>query len=147
MPFAARSRSAPALHEARLRLARVLTLRKRYDDALAILAALPSDAEQDYRYLAALFEGDARERRGDADGAAQAYARAAAVLPQAGSATFALAHLRSTQGDRAGALDLMRPSLAAGDVVETDPWLWYRLGTAWRTSGYLEAMQTMVTRR
>ncbi len=139
--------SAPALHEARLRLARVLTLSKRYDDALAILAALPSDAEREYRYLAALFEGDARERMGDMDGAAAAYARAIAVMPHAESATLALAYLRHAQGRRAEALEDTRAMTSQKDDIGTDPWLWYRLGTARRTTSYLAEMQAIVTAR
>jgi tetratricopeptide (TPR) repeat protein len=138
---------APDLHEARVRLGRVLTLEKRYDDALAVLADLPAGVEGGYRFLAALFEGDARERQADLDGAAAAYSRAIAIMPHAESATLALAHLRHAQGRRAEALERTRTLTATKDDVGTDPWLWYRLGTAWRTAAYLDAMQAFVRPR
>ncbi len=130
-----------------MRLGRVLTLGKRYDEALAVFASLPAGVEAGYRFLADLFEGDARERMGDPDGAAAAYARAIAVMPHAESATLALAYLRHAQGRRAEALERTRALTSQKDDVGTDPWLWYRLGTAWRTGAYLEAMQAIVTAR
>ena len=74
----------PSLPEARLRLARVLTLRGSIADALAQLAAIRTD-DPNYRYLLELFLGQAHERAGDRDDAAAAYARAIALVewPQA----------------------------------------------------------------
>lgn len=59
---------------------------------------------------------------------------------------MALAPLLHAQGNRAESLARTRALTSEANDFGTDPWLWYRLGTAWRTDGYLEAMQAIVTR-
>jgi tetratricopeptide (TPR) repeat protein len=137
----------PRLEEARIRLGRVLTLRNDLDGALAIFSALQVAAlEPAYQYLTRLFEGDALERRSNFPRAVESYSAAVQSLPTSQSARIALAHLRHAEGDRTDAL--ARMTSLATETTRTDdtndPWWWYLQGIAWRESGYLDALRTMV---
>lgn len=119
----------PSLPEARLRLARVLTLRGSIADALAQLAAIRTD-DPNYRYLLELFLGQAHERAGDRDDAAAAYARAIALVEWPQAARVAAAHVAYGSGKRAEAAGGLTQSLAARPEA-IDPWSAYLRGQWW----------------
>jgi tetratricopeptide (TPR) repeat protein len=136
----------PHLDEARLRLARVQTKRGRPADAIDTLAPMESPAtEPGFLYLARLFEGDAWEAQQELRRAEAAYRAAMAVLPQSASAPLSLAHLLFIHGRRDEASDLVR-SLATSATAQSqqEPWLPYRLGTSWRSTGYLDDLRDIV---
>jgi tetratricopeptide (TPR) repeat protein len=135
---------SPELVEARLRLARVLTLRKA-DGAAKILEQLGETIEGPYQYLARLFEGDLYERSGRLADAERHYLAAVAVMPESQSAFMALAHVRHAQGARAQSAQDVRVTTGAKGVPDTaDPWFWYARGTAWRGPGYLDDLRRMI---
>jgi hypothetical protein len=140
--YAAALAAMPTMDEARVRLGRVLVLRNRLDSARRTLASIEAGAEPGFFYLARLFEGDALERAGDTAGAARAYAAAVESMPAAQSGRIALAHLRHAAGDRGDAARQVQQLTTTGDAVDaSDPWYWYTLGIAWRTSEYWRQLQ------
>jgi tetratricopeptide (TPR) repeat protein len=134
--------SDPSLPEARLRLARVLTVRGKVDEAQAQLADIRTD-DPNYRYLAELFLGQARERAGDPQGAAAAYARAVALVEWPQAARVAAAHVAFGSGRRAEAAAVLTQSLAARpDAV--DPWSAYVRGQWWYLQNRIRRARSLV---
>lgn len=125
-------KSEPALHEARVRLARLLVERKRYDEALgelrAVLAGTTSDT---VRFYAHLFAGRAEQALGRLDAAALSVAEAGKLFPTAQSALLAQSQVALLRADAPGAVApidrLPRDSAAA--ERRNDPWWDYRLAT------------------
>ncbi len=139
--------AAPGLQEARLRLGRVLTLQDRPADALAMLSTV-RDPDPAFRYLAQLFQGEARERTHDYAGAGTAYQAAAALIPTAQSASMALVQLAHLQGRRVEAATRMREAALPARASDSgDPWLLYSRGIAWRTAGCLRVVRSIAQRR
>ena len=139
----------PTLVEARLRLGRVLHLAGRHDQAAAELERVGVEAKEHYvSYLAALFLGQIHERAGRLPRAAECYRAALATIPEASTASAALAHLQGTGGPLVAAdwalTAVMRPDSVglAGD--RGDPWFLYRLGQYWRTTDRIARMRNAV---
>lgn len=114
----------PELHEARIRRARVASLRGRHADAVrelerAVAAPLPSALE----YCARLFLGQSLQHAGRTAEAAAAFSRARELYPDALSPALGLSQLARARGDLRGALEALslmqsRSSPAPG----SDPW-------------------------
>ncbi len=147
----------PDLHEARLRLAHVLVLQGRPEEALQVVDGLRNRQAGEFAYLALLVEGQAHEQRGNMDHAATVYREAHRMNPQAQSAIIALAQLAYMQGHRAEALENVQqlPSTSTAGVPlqpwvwhrdGADPWSWYYFGTAWRFPMYLSRLHAIVAR-
>jgi tetratricopeptide (TPR) repeat protein len=122
----------PGLTEARIRLARVLGLQGRHEEAIRELQrADSSDAGPLLQYCAALFLGADEEALGHVDRAREAFGTASALYPNAQSPYLALSRLAWRTGDRAGALGAIRPVLAlsANQDAREDPWWQYFDGT------------------
>lgn len=111
--------------EARLRLAHVLTLEERHDEAARELAIVLATAEHPWhRYFAFLVAGRAEEGRGLPDRAHAAYTSASALFPQAQSPRLALSQLALRLGDRETAAAVLA-FLAGERTFDSDPWWQY----------------------
>jgi tetratricopeptide (TPR) repeat protein len=127
--------------EALMRLGRVELALDRADAAVeALRSADAAGGDADVQYLARLFLGQALERQGRRDEAAQAYRRALALAPGAQSAELALAALAFRQGardeaDRGISHMLTRPETAA------DPWWNYWPADFRRIDAVMNAMR------
>ncbi len=114
----------PALVEARIRLAHVLSDRGQHRDAareierMTRAAPLPPWLD----YYAALVAGRVARARGDVDAARLAFERAAAIYPQAPAPRFGLSELAMAQGRRADSLDHLLHVNAAVRADEIEPW-------------------------
>jgi thioredoxin-like negative regulator of GroEL len=122
----------PGLVEARVRLARVLTLQA--DDAkaeallVAVLATDPAPAPS-LKYVASLLLGGIRERQGRAADAARLYVEAAQTVPDGQSAYLALANVMYAVNQRDNAATVMDRWFSRGAVgAAADPWWLYPLG-------------------
>lgn len=134
--------SDPSLAEARLRLARVLTLRGLVADAETQLAQATTE-DANYRYLRELFLGQARERAGDREGAAAAYARASGTVEWPQAARVAAAHLAHGSGRRAEAAGGLTQSLMARPEA-IDPWSVYIRGQWWYLQSRIRRARALV---
>jgi tetratricopeptide (TPR) repeat protein len=119
-----------SLVEARLRLARLHTLKK--DDARAeplLTAILSGQPPPPIKYLASLMLGGIRERQKQFDPAARLYVDAVLAVPDGQSAYLALAHIMhaaSHRDDAASVLDKLFARRAT--QLTADPWWMYPLG-------------------
>lgn len=121
----------PGLHEARLRLGRLLLVKGALIEAEAPLEAVErSSADPRQRYLSRLFLGRVAERRRRADEAARLYARAIELWPDSQAARLALAHALETQYGPAAAPPVVGASLSASRRPDraADPWWLYLFG-------------------
>jgi hypothetical protein len=130
-------KSDPALHEARVRLARVLVERKRYPEALAeARTALAGTASPAVRFYGYLFAGRAQQALGRLDAAALDFAEAVKLFPTAQSALLAQSQVALMRADANGALQpiALLPSEPPADFRQGDPWWSYRLasGREWQ---------------
>lgn len=108
--------------EAMVRLAHVELRLNRPAEALAAIdGVLESLDDQDLRYLAYLFRGQALERLDRVDEARSAYGRALGVIPRAQSASMALAALLFREGQRGVADQIVSELLGRAEQPE-DPW-------------------------
>jgi tetratricopeptide (TPR) repeat protein len=137
--------SDPGLHEARIRLAHVLsTLSDDQGAADAVRPALAGPLSPFLEYYGALILGRSEEHLGRYAEADAAYARAAALLPEAASARIGRSRAALAMGRAAEALAMITEVTAAPSVdEESDPWLSYLrrhdpdgsvLLSAWRDS-------------
>jgi tetratricopeptide (TPR) repeat protein len=118
----------PGLHEAGLRLGRVLLRLQKHEEATARLeAALGQDPQPALRYLAHLFLGRIHEHAGRRRQAEGEYRKSLEIAPGSPIATVALAHLRETEGELATARELLERVVApANDPAFVDPyWEYY----------------------
>jgi hypothetical protein len=116
----------PALHEARIRLAHVLsTLADDRDAAETVRSALDAPLSPFLEFYAALILGRSEEHLERYQEADAAYARAAACFPAAPSPRIGRSRVALAQGRPADALAaIVDPTTHAG--AETgDPWLYY----------------------
>ncbi|HET7220743.1 MAG TPA: tetratricopeptide repeat protein [Vicinamibacterales bacterium] len=134
--------SDPSVPEAHLRLARVLTLRGSVAAAQSELAQITTD-DPNYRYLAELFLGLARERAGDPDAAAAAYARAVALVESPQAARVAAAQVAHGSGRRAEAAGVLVQSLAVKPAA-ADPWSVYIKGQWWYLQSRMRRARSLV---
>jgi tetratricopeptide (TPR) repeat protein len=133
----------PGLDEARLRLAHVRLLQGRADDALGDLERVATEARQPrQRYLARLFEGRAREKRGDLTGAAAAFRACAVHVPRAQTALLALGRSLDGLGDELGAQAAFASASAVG--APFDPWWSYRAGQPERFDDLVAELRGLV---
>jgi tetratricopeptide (TPR) repeat protein len=133
--------------EPHLRLARLLALLGRHDDAdrrIRQALALGPDARQ--QYLAALFLADLRERQDRPADAAAEYARALRLWPGAQAPVLALARLQVLAGQPDAARATLRDVHVERDMRErSDPWLGYDGGQGFRVPAALVALQRSFT--
>jgi tetratricopeptide (TPR) repeat protein len=116
----------PALHEARIRLAHVLTtLGDDRGAADTIRPALAAPLTPFLEFYAAMVLGRSEEHLGHHAEAGDAYARAAARFPGAQSAKIGRSRVRLAQGRATEALASLVDDAAFGDPGEHDPWLSY----------------------
>jgi len=116
--------------DARVRLARLLIVRRRYAEADAELTrALSATPASDIAYLAHLFATRASARLGRFDDASAHVERALALFPDAQSALIARSQLALQRADVAGALAPIG-RLASTHVKSrpADPWMSYETG-------------------
>jgi tetratricopeptide (TPR) repeat protein len=132
--------------EARLRLIHVYLELDDLGPIAALLGSHDWSREQPaFRYLAALFDGDLHERKGDHAAAAAAYERASRLTGRPQSALVARAYVGHAHDER---LDAARTvERAIGDWPdELDPWWLFIQGQAWRFDAYLKTARHMVMR-
>jgi tetratricopeptide (TPR) repeat protein len=125
-------KSDPALHEARVRLARLLVERKRYSEALAeAQPALEGDASPAVRFYGYLFAGRAEQALGRLDAAALNFAEAVKLFPTAQSALLAQSQVALMRADATGAIEPIQrlPAEPPDDLRQGDPWWSYRLAS------------------
>jgi tetratricopeptide (TPR) repeat protein len=117
-------------HEARVRLARVMSLQGRQDEALAELQKLPADlGDPVVAYFARLFAGRAEELLDRQVAARRSFERAAALFPGAQSPHLALSRLAIVRDERAAASRVLSVLAApVEDAVRSDPWWTYHTG-------------------
>ncbi len=113
----------PALHEARIRLAHVLSVLGDDQGALdTIRPALAAPLSPFFEAYAALILGRSEEHLGHYAEADAAYARAAARFPQAQSARIGRSRVALAQGRRADALTMLVDAGGSGLGQRDDPW-------------------------
>jgi tetratricopeptide (TPR) repeat protein len=135
--------SDPKLDEARLRLARVLLLMGRTEEALRDLERVATGAGRPrQRYLAWLFAGYGRQRQGDVAGAVAAYRACLALGPRAQTALLALGRSLDQLGDKAGAQEAFA-SASARDAPP-DPWWTYGAGQPERFGELVAQLRELV---
>lgn len=123
----------PRLFEARVRLARMLTLRSKYAEALGVITAAPAGTAPDAiaEYYAHLFAARAERALGRLDEAAGRIRLARDLFPDAQSALMAASHIAMLRADEAGAEEPMRhlALLPYKRDPEDDPWWMYETFT------------------
>ncbi|MEO5821280.1 MAG: hypothetical protein ABIT71_12315, partial [Vicinamibacteraceae bacterium] len=116
----------PALHEARIRLAHVLsTLSEDQSAADTVRPALSAPLSPFLDFYAALILGRSEEHLGRYPEADDAYARAAARFPAAPSARIGRSRVALAQGRAAAALALIVDVTTHSVPKDGDPWLSY----------------------
>lgn len=121
----------PGHVEARVRLARLLDLRNRHDEADRELAvALPSSRDPIVTFFARLFAGRAARALGRLDDAGRHFREAAALFPDAQSVLLAESQLALLQADTPGAVAPVRrlSELPVDAAQRSDPWWRYHTG-------------------
>jgi tetratricopeptide (TPR) repeat protein len=115
---------APALVEARVRLARVKTLQHDDDRAAALLdQVLAAQPAPRWRYMALLLLGGIRERAGRPDEAIRLYGEAIDARPDGQSAYLAMSHAMYAAGDRQTASKTLDRMFARALTPSADePW-------------------------
>jgi tetratricopeptide (TPR) repeat protein len=116
----------PSLHEARIRLAHVLS--RLGDDRQAVEVvrpALEAPLPPLLEYYAAVVLGRSEEQLGRFDEAGVAYARAAARFPGAQSAEIGRSRVALAQGRAAGAQKMLVDVVGPYSTEQPDPWLDY----------------------
>lgn len=114
----------PGYAEARARLARVLSLRNRHADALALFEVPIDSPDPVIRYYGALALGQAAEGAQKPDVAREAYERATELFPKAQSPLLALMRLARERVDDATAKDTAArfARLSPIEASRLDPW-------------------------
>ncbi|HTH25265.1 MAG TPA: tetratricopeptide repeat protein [Vicinamibacterales bacterium] len=119
--------------EANLRLGRVLTQLKRYEEAFPYLqAAIADSRDRTVTYYAHLFSGDAALALGRLPDSRLSYEIAVALYPDSQASRLGLAAALRAAGDRPAALAAMARTLTkpAASRDSDDPWWDYYLGDA-----------------
>jgi tetratricopeptide (TPR) repeat protein len=119
----------PSFVEARVRLARLLDLRRRHEEAAAELnTALAAKPTGFVAFYAHLFAGRAAQALGRIDDAARHYQEAAALFPDAQSALLASSQAALLGSDVASALAPVQRLSPRSAAFDADPWWQYHLG-------------------
>jgi tetratricopeptide (TPR) repeat protein len=147
--FRAALEAAPHLHEARLRLGRVLSQLDRHSEAAAELEQLrASRPARVHAYLAALFLASAHERAGRPGDARPLYEEALSYFPAAQTPHLALSRL-AFDHDRDRAAEWLERMFAAvnprPDEV-ADPWWVYQLPPNVGLENWLAALRAELAR-
>jgi predicted Zn-dependent protease len=125
------------LHEARVRLARMLIAHDNDEAALRELdVVLSRSPAPDVLYLARLFLGRIREHEGRVAEAAEAYAAAVAIDDRCQTAQVALSAVRWRLGDTRAAADAVRRAVVPSETGCLDPWWLY----PWAQRGHIDAL-------
>jgi tetratricopeptide (TPR) repeat protein len=117
----------PSLSEARVRLAHLLGIRGRHQEAVTEAGrALETGLPVRMQYFAWLFLGRAQYALGQNADAARAFERAALLFPGAQSARLGLSQVARAQGDRAEAVARLAPlAIPSTRASRQDPWREY----------------------
>jgi len=138
----------PECAEARVRLARLLSVRGRHDEAAVELQrALAAQAASDHAdpvvtFFAHLFAGRADRALNRLDSAAAHYHDALALYPGAQSALLGASQVALLRADVDGATTSIHQldGRAAGVDVRSDPWWIYDIGVGRNAESYLAAL-------
>jgi tetratricopeptide (TPR) repeat protein len=137
----------PAFVEARVRLARLLIVRKRYEEADAELtAALAATPVTDVAYHAHLFAARTAQMLGRIDRAIAHAADALAIAPGAQSALLARSQAALLGADVAATIEPLEELRGRTSEV-SDPWRDYPLGPGRDADSLLEQLWAMVPGR
>jgi tetratricopeptide (TPR) repeat protein len=131
----------PGLHEALLRLGRLLLVGGRLIEAEPLLEDVDRrSGDKRQRYLARLFLGRVAEGRDRRDDATLSYARALASWPDSQAARLALAHVLEREAGPAAARPLVAATLATARRLDraADPWWLYPFGPPGLASAALD---------
>ena len=134
----------PSFVEARVRLARLLTMRKRYDEADAELtAALAAKPKNDVAYFAHLFAARTAQMLGRIDAAIAHAEDALAIAPGAQSALLARSQAALLGSDVPGTTGPLE-QLRSRSKEAVDPWREYPLGPGRDAQSLFEQVWAMV---
>ena len=139
----------PAYDEARVRLARVLSLRGRHREALDLLQAPIASREEPVRYYRQLILAEALEREGRVREAHDAYLEASGMFPLAQSALIPRIRLaRELADDASGKLAVARmAALPRPESGRDDPWWGYYACNGRNRDRELEALWQLFKER
>jgi tetratricopeptide (TPR) repeat protein len=137
----------PTLVEARVRLARVMTLE--HDDARAAALldqALASQPPPRWKYMALLLLGGVRERAGRAADAIRLYTAALEAWPDGQSAYISMGHAMFAAGSREEAGEVLEKMFARGlaPTGGADPWWDYQFDDWIHAQELLQALRDEV---
>jgi tetratricopeptide (TPR) repeat protein len=119
----------PGYAEARVRLARLLELRGRHDEAAgAIETALAQASERHVVFYARLVAGRIAQARGRAGEAVDQYAEASTLFPDAQSAMVGASQAAFMNADVTAALTFVQKLGPGSEPFDADPWRIYKLG-------------------
>ena len=136
-------RADPSFVEARVRLARLMSVRKRHEEAASELAtALAARPTGDVLFYAHLFAGRAAQGQGKSPEAAGHYQAAVLLFPGAQSAALARSQTALLESDVPAALE----SIQRLDKSATarDPWWWYHMAAGRDADALLREMWAQV---
>lgn len=119
---------APSLAEAHVRLARLVGVRGRHDEAIAhVNAALGNSPAPAVSYFAHLFGGRAAQALGRLDEAAGHYRQARDLYPDAQSVLLASSQLALQNADLESAVSIVAALRERSSAFDEDPWWGYQL--------------------
>jgi tetratricopeptide (TPR) repeat protein len=132
-----------SLLEARLRLGRVLLLRDKAREALPELELVGRESSDPAQvYMARMLEGRCRDRLGDAQGAAEAFEAAVALVPRAQAGLVALGRARDRMGENRRAQDAFAEAMEPES--DPDPWLDYLKGRHDRIDSLADHLRSLI---
>jgi hypothetical protein len=131
----------PLLVEARVRLARLLQVRGRHEEAAAELkTALGANPTGVVAFYAHLFAGRTLQALGQTSEAAQHYASASALFPDAQSAILGSSQVALFQADVPATLAPLERLGSRSSTLTADPWWYYDLAAGRDVNDLLRAM-------
>ena len=137
----------PSFVEARVRLARLLDLRKRHEEAAKELkTALAGNPLGIVAFYAHMFAGRAAQAMGQADAASRHYQDAIALFPDAQSALLASSQLALLKSDVPATLTPVERLGSRSAVFTADPWWQYHLCAGRDAEQLLKALWASVPR-